>query len=143
MMARRTFKAGGHLAVPRLVRYVLVSVAALAMDVSVFMALMTGGTSPITASCIGYVFGIIVHWLLSSRAVFAATLAQPGSTRHWQAALFVASALVGLAITMGIVWAAHTVGMDTRLAKFVAVGISFGATYIMRATIVFRADASS
>jgi len=51
----------------------------------------------------------------------------------------VASALVGLALTTGIVWTGDIAGIDPRLAKLAAIAISFAATWLLRARIVFRA----
>jgi putative flippase GtrA len=85
----------------------------------------------------GYAAGIGAHWLLSSRAVFTGALAEKGKARRQQQALFLASALVGLALTTGIVGAGSLLGADPRLAKLAAIAISFQATYILRRKVVF------
>lgn len=122
----------------RLIRYLLASVGALAVDMGCFLTLLALGTWPATASAIGYCLGIFAHWLLSSRAVFADTAATDGVARTWQKAMFVLSALVGLVLTWGIVWAGDGVGADPRAAKLAAIGVSFGATWLLRSRIVFR-----
>lgn len=116
-------------------RYIVASVAALATDVAIFMGLLSGGMEPAAASAIGYVCGIAVHWILSSRAVF--TTVGYATTRHRQRALFVGSALVGLALTTAIVGVGHAMGLDPRLAKIAAIAVSFHVTYLLRKTIVF------
>jgi len=127
----------------RLVRYLLASVGALAVDMGCFLALLTVGTWPATASAIGYCAGIVAHWLLSSRAVFADTVATRGLARTRQKAMFVVSALLGLALTTGIVWAADSAGVDPRLAKLVAIAVSFATTWFLRSKIVFRGGAAA
>ena len=120
-------------------RYALASVVALGADTGLFMLLVWQGLLPVTASAIGYCTGIIVHWLVSSRAVFAdETAARGTSERHKQKMLFVGSALVGLALTMAIVGGAHSLGMMPMMAKIIAIIVSFQATYVLRRTIVFR-----
>jgi len=124
----------------RLVRYGLASVGALAVDVGAFLALMALGVAAAPASALGYSCGILAHWLLSSRAVFHDSVAQGGSARTRQKALFVISALLGLALTTAIVGAGDWAGVDPRLAKGFAIIIAFTATWLLRSRIVFRAD---
>ena len=122
----------------RLVRYLLASVGALAVDVGCFLALLAAGVWPASASAIGYALGIVAHWLMSSRAVFAYSVAERGFARTRQKALVVVSALVGLALTSGIVWTGDLAGFDPRAAKVVAIAVSFAATWLLRSRIVFR-----
>ena len=124
----------------RFVRYLLASVGALAVDVGSFLALMALGVMAAPASAIGYSFGIAAHWLMSSRAVFQDRVALSGTERSRQKALFVISALVGLALTTAIVGLSDWSGIDPRAAKLVAIGVSFFATWVIRAKLVFRAD---
>ena len=127
----------------RLIRYLLASVGALAVDMASFLALLAMGAWPATASAIGYCLGIVAHWLMSSRAVFADTVAERGMARTRQKALFVVSALVGLGLTTAIVWVGFSAGLDPRVAKLVAVGVSFLATWVIRSRIVFRSPSAT
>ncbi len=122
----------------RFSRYLLASVGALAVDMGAFLALLSLGVWPAWASASGYSLGIAAHWLLSSRAVFAGNVADRGPARTKQKALFVVSALVGLALTTGIVWAGDAGGIDPRLAKLAAIAVSFLATWLLRSRVVFR-----
>jgi len=122
----------------RLVRYGLASVGALAADIAVFLALLALGAPAAAASAAGYSLGIAAHWLLSSRAVFADSVAARGSGRTRQKALFVGSAIVGLALTTAIVAVVDLTGGDPRLGKLVAVAVSFTATWLLRSKVVFR-----
>lgn len=118
-------------------RYLGASVVALGFDMASFLALLAVGMPPAPASAVSYTLGIGVHWFISSRAVFTAGVAERGPARTRQKALFVGSALVGLALTAGIVGLGAALGADPRLAKIAAVGVSFIATWLLRARIVF------
>lgn len=123
----------------RFVRYGLASVGALAVDMGSFLALLALGAPAAVASACGYTLGIVIHWLLSSRAVFADAVAGRGRRRTRQKALFVGSAVVGLALTTGIVGVADLAGADPRIAKLAAIAVSFTATWMLRNKVVFRA----
>lgn len=126
----------------RFVRYLLASIGALAVDVGSFLAFLALGVMAAPASAIGYSLGIFAHWLMSSRAVFQDRVAASGTARTRQKALFVISALVGLAVTTVIVGVGDWSGIDPRTAKLVAIGVSFSVTWLIRAKVVFREDAS-
>ena len=120
-------------------RYFGASVVALGFDMGSFLVLLAAGLPAAPAAALSYSLGIVVHWFISSRAVFTAGVAERGPARTRQKALFVASALVGLALTAGIVGLGAAVGIDPRLAKIAAVGVSFVATWLLRARVVFAA----
>ena len=122
-----------------LLRYLFASVGALAVDMGSFLALLALGTAAAPASAAGYALGIVAHWLASSRTVFVDGVAERGAERTRQKALFVGSALVGLALTTAIVATGTSLGFDPRLAKLVAIVFSFAATWLLRSRIVFRA----
>ncbi len=122
----------------RFIRYVLASVGALAVDMGCFLALLSAGMWAAGASAIGYTAGIVAHWLMSSRAVFTGNVAERGLARTRQKALFVISALAGLGLTTAIVWTGDVSGMDPRVAKLIAIVVSFAATWLLRSKVVFR-----
>ena len=126
----------------RWLNYLLASGLALGSDAGLFLLLLDSGLSPMAASAVGYCAGILVHWLVSSRLVFADGAAARGTDeRHRQKMLFVGSALVGLAVTTAIVGTGSALGLDPRLAKLAAIVVSFQTTYLLRRHIVFRATA--
>jgi putative flippase GtrA len=118
-------------------RYIGASVVSLAVDFGVFVAALGLGMPPALAAATGYVSGIASHWAISSRLVFAANVAASAAGRRQQQAMFVLSALVGLGITTGIVGLGSRYGLDPRIAKGVAIVVSFQATYILRRKVVF------
>ena len=127
----------------RWLNYLLASVLALGSDAGLFLLLLDAGLSPVMASATGYCAGILVHWMVSSRLVFADGAAARGTDeRHRQKLLFVGSALVGLAVTTAIVGGGSALGLDPRLAKLAAIVVSFQTTYLLRRHIVFRAAAA-
>ena len=122
-----------------ILRYLLASIGALAVDVGTFLALMASGIGATPASAVGYTLGILAHWLLSSRAVFTGRVAGSGLARIRQKALFVMSAFAGLALTTAIVASAEMLAVDPRAGKLVAIVFSFALTWWLRNRIVFRA----
>lgn len=118
-------------------RYLVASAVALGIDVASFVLLLQMKVPAVPASIAGYTLGLGIHWLLSSRLVFAQQTAVAGAERLRQKLLFIASALAGLAITAAIVGWAVQWGVDPSLAKLAAIGVSFQATYLLRRTIVF------
>jgi putative flippase GtrA len=118
-------------------RYIGASVVALGIDFAVFMATMSLGVPPALAAACGYAAGIVCHWLISTKMVFVTQVAAVGAARRQQQGLFVLSALVGLGITTGIVGLATRYGLDPRIAKGIAIVVSFQATYVLRKKVVF------
>ena len=116
-------------------RYIVASAGALAVDLGLFMALLAGGVRATPAAALGYAAGIVAHWLLSSRAVFADRVSVDAP--HRQKLLFLGSALLGLALTALVVGLGERLGLDPRVAKVFAIGVSFHATYFLRKAVVF------
>lgn len=120
------------------IRYGFVSAAALAADLALFWTLLGSPMTPSLASGAGYAFGIAVHWLLSSRIVFAKETHRRGSMgRQRQKILFALSALLGLGITMTIVGVGSALGFDPRIAKLAAIAISFQSVWLVRRLYIF------
>jgi putative flippase GtrA len=105
-----------------------------------FLAFLAAGWLPAAASAASYAAGIVIHWLISSRLVFVEGARTTGIDRVRQKGLFLGSAFAGLAITVAIVAAGDAGGIDARLSKLAAIGVSFVATYILRKTLVFAAE---
>ena len=120
-------------------RYVAVSIGALAADMTVFLLLLEIGMPATAASAVGYSVGIFAHWILSSRKVFHDRVSEKGTVaRTQQKAMFLASALMGLVLTMIVVGAGTALGIDARIAKVVAITTSFLLTYLLRNVVIFR-----
>jgi putative flippase GtrA len=124
----------------QLSRYSAASALALTLDFAVYLLLTAGEMQPVLAGVIGYSTGLLLHFVLSSRFVFAHTAAKA------QARLFGEFALSGLAGigTTAVVMALATgaAGLPGLPAKALAAGASFLLVYWLRCTIVFAAPAS-
>lgn len=121
-----------------LMRYLLASAFALAVDMGGFLILLRLGLVATLAAICGYTLGIAAHWLLSSRTVFTAEVARRGPERTRQKALFVASALLGLGLTTLVMSLGTASQIDPRLAKLAAICLSFTVTWLLRRTVIFR-----
>ncbi len=119
-------------------RYLAASAFALAVDMGTFLALLSLGLEAAIAAAIGYALGIAAHWVVSSRAVFVDGVAERGPDRNRQKALFIGSALAGLALTTAIVGLGTGLGLDPRLAKLAAIAASFTVTWLLRERVVFK-----
>lgn len=119
------------------VRYGLASAVALLCDVPIFLLSLRAGLTPAIAAVIGYCAGIFIHWLMSSRLVFTLSPDRLGAAAHRRKAMFIASALFGLAITTAIIAIANVAGMLPIIGKLIAIAISFHTTYSLRRMVVF------
>ena len=120
-----------------LTRYLLASVVSLAFDVALFLVLVAFAVEAGLASAVGYSAGIVVHWLISASFVFPGK-ARAGAGLMLQRAGFAGTAVLGLAITVGIVSWLSELGVAPVAAKGVAVAVSFFAVYFARKHGVFR-----
>lgn len=123
-----------------LLRYLVASTLSLGIDLGSFMILLAIGAAAAPAAAAGYALGILAHWLISSRKVFADSVASRGMARTRQKAMFVISALVGLGLTTLMVGVGTHAGVDPRLAKLAAILTSFTATWLLRSRIIFSSE---
>jgi putative flippase GtrA len=122
--------------VPQLSRYAIVSALALALDFAVFIGINSAFAVPILAGVAGYGGGIVVHYFLSRHYVFNARMSKKSSHRMFSE--FVASGLIGLGVTAGVIAAATAfLGMAPITAKILAACASFVGVFVIRRTIVF------
>ncbi len=120
--------------VVQVLRYGGVSAAALGLDMGLYLALQPLMAAAL-AGVLSYLAGMMLHYALSARFVFAASQAKSGVRRFGE---FLVSGLVGLALTAAtIALIADVMHQDALLAKAVAVAVSFGATFVLRRAIVF------
>ena len=126
----------GHGVVPQLSRYAVVSALALGLDFAVFLALNNVLGMPTLTGVIGYACGLVLHYQLSRRFVFDAARSEKSAHRMFTE--FVASGLVGLALTAGVIAVVTgPMGISAIIAKVLAAGTSFVGVYLIRRTIVF------
>jgi len=130
----------GGTSVGQLLRYLLISGAAFALDLAVFLGLLAFEVAAVPASVAGYLCGTQLHWLLSTRLVFAAGVRQDAAARRRQQVLFYASAAVGVTCNAGIVAASEALMVPLLIGKLAAIGVSFVLVLAVRATIIFATD---
>jgi putative flippase GtrA len=117
-------------------RYLLASLCALSGDMLLFLALLRLEIPPAAAGAVGYIGGLLLHWLISVRFVFT-SVRRP---THGQRLGFAMSAGVGLAITTGLIGALGAAGLAPALAKLFAIPVSFLSVYAIRKYGVFAAS---
>jgi len=89
------------------------------------------------ASVFGYLFGMIVAYILIRDNVFNDGWLEDKKKLEFM--LFLLSGLLGLALTYGSVrCVVYMIGERINLAKLVAVGVSFVGVYFFRKFVVFR-----
>ncbi len=120
---------------PQLSRYAVVSALALGLDFAVFLALNRAIGHPTLAGVAGYACGIVLHYQLSRVFVFTSPAAAKSAHRRFGE--FVASGLIGLAVTAAVISVATGMGVSPILAKIMAAGASFLGVYAIRRVIVF------
>jgi putative flippase GtrA len=113
-------------------RYLLASVCALSLDMGLFLALSGADVPSALAACGGYVAGLLLHWAISIRFVFACE--RPS---HMQRVAFLMSAIAGLPITVAIIETITYFGLGLAIAKLIAIPISFGTVYAIRKHGIF------
>ncbi len=122
--------------VPQLSRYAIVSALALGLDFAVFIWVNAAFGVPTLAGVVGYGCGIVLHYFLSRHYVFNARMSKKSSHRMFSE--FVASGLIGLAVTAGVIAAATAfLGLAPITAKILAACASFIGVFAIRRTIVF------
>lgn len=122
----------------RYVRYLAASAISLGADLSIFYLVLQIDVSAVAASVLGYISGLVVHWLLSSRLVFADKIPSGAAARRRQQLLFAISAILGLTLTAGVVECGLRMGLAPGLSKLAAIVFSFQLTYVFRRAFVFR-----
>ncbi len=123
----------------QLIPYGLVSAVALAVDASLFLALLSWQAPSAAAATLGYLAGLALHFVLSSRLVFDAR--RTGKDQPRLLAEFAASGLAGLAITAATVAVAiDWLGIGAVPAKAAATGLSFFAVFLLRRHVVFAPE---
>ena len=118
-------------------KYLLASALALLIDYSCYWALATLlGIDLARAALAGYCVGLVVAYLVISQKVFANGWLR--SRRYHEAALFLLSGLIGMALTFSTVtFYVSQFGDQVHGAKLSAVAVSFVGVYAFRRYIVF------
>ncbi|HUD91165.1 GtrA family protein [Sphingobium sp.] len=114
-------------------RYMLASICALSGDFILFLMLDRIGMPPVAAASGGYAAGLLIHWVISVRFVFNTGT----GASHGQRLAFIASALLGMGMTMAMVGGLTLLGIAAPIAKLLSVPASFLTVYAIRKYGVF------
>ena len=119
----------------RFARYVLVGLAAFAIDYGV-LVLLAGRMPLVAANTIAFLVANAANFLMAHGFVFGRSLDRSAAPEY--AGVLVVS-LVGLALNDAVVWvAAGLAGWPLIVAKVLATGVAMGWNYAARATWVYR-----
>jgi putative flippase GtrA len=121
-------------------RYWIVSLVAMGVDWTIFLALLRAGVRPAAAGVLGYLTGLALHYGLSIRFVFDVAATRKGPARLFGE--FALSGLAGIAITgSSIALGTEALGLAAVPAKFLAMIASFAVVYSLRRGVVFASRA--
>ena len=117
-------------------RYLLVSAVALGLDLVIYALGLRASLAAAVAGALGYSGGLIIHYVFSALWVFP----DPVGQRRTSATLakFVASGLVGLGLTSGLIGTLTAAGVcGPYAAKIVAIAVSTVTVFAVRRAYVF------
>jgi putative flippase GtrA len=118
----------------KLLRYGMTGGIAAIVDAGGFALLIALGLGIAAAGTVSFCVAALVNYLLSSRFVFASGRSAQGF------ALFFVTALIGLAINLGVTLAgAYLAGLPPVLAKIAGIGTAFLINFALNLRFVFRA----
>jgi putative flippase GtrA len=119
-------------------RYLVVSAVALGFDLCVYALGLKASLAAAAAGALGYSGGLIIHYVFSAFWVFP----DPAGRRPTLATLtkFVATGLLGLALTSGLIGTLTGAGLcGPYAAKIVAILVSTVTVFAVRRAYVFAA----
>jgi putative flippase GtrA len=118
-------------------RYLVVGGVAFVVDYALLVLLTElAGVNYLASAVFAFVAGLAVNYVLCTKFVFAGRTL---SNRGVEFAVFAAIGVVGLGLTELILWCGEeVVGLDYRLAKFVAVAVVLAWNFGVRRAVLFR-----
>ncbi len=120
--------------------YVAVSGCALCVDVSIYWVLLRIAHYAFIAAAGGYVFGVLAHYIMSSRIIFRHRFDKRGVVEEAPTlAKFFAAGASGLVVTAIVVGVlADMMGFHPMFAKIIAAGCSFVVVFLSLRLFVFN-----
>lgn len=118
--------------------YLAVSALAWLVDVAVlYFAAMQLDMPHYLAAAVGYLVGLLVHYVLSVRYVFV----YRRMAGQWRTELliYLLSGLLGVALSAGIVHVGSLLGLRLIISKLIATGVTFIAVFGVRKIALFTA----
>ena len=122
----------------RLLQYAVTGGIAAVVDAGGFVLLVNAKLSIVVASCLSFCIAAIVNYNLTSQFVFNREATLRGF------ASFVAAALIGLTVNIGVTFVGvFMVGLPPLAAKLVGIAIAFIVNFLINLRIVFHTRAES
>jgi len=117
----------------RLLRYAVTGGIAAVVDASGFVLLVSAKLSIVIASCLSFCIAALVNYNLTSQFVF-----NREATLHGFAP-FVAAALIGLTVNVGVTFMGSSiVGLPPLAAKLMGIAVAFFVNFLINLRIVFH-----
>jgi putative flippase GtrA len=119
--------------------YLAVSAAALVADVTIYRFALMVLPVAAAAAAVGFVFGVVAHYAVSSRVLFTDILkARGGAAEAPVLGQFFLAGFTGLIVTTSVVWVvADLGGYHPMVAKACAVAVSFASVFaVLRALVL-------
>jgi putative flippase GtrA len=119
--------------VSKLLRYGVTGGIAAIVDAGGFALLLHAGLSVVMAGCLSFCIAALVNYRLSSRFVFDSQASLRGF------ASFLAAALVGLAVNVGVTLVGvFSLGLPPIAGKLMGIGIAFIVNFLINLRFVFH-----
>ena len=120
--------------------YAAVSVLALAIDILIlYVAAVRLAMPGYLAAALAYAGGLVAHYLLSVRYVFA--YRRLASQRRAEVLVYALTGLLGILLSAGIVHLGSLLGQSLAISKLAAIVVSFVAVFMARKATLFSASA--
>ena len=118
--------------------YAAVSVLALAIDILIlYVAAVRLAMPGYLAAALAYAGGLVAHFLLSVRYVFAYRRLDNART---EVLVYALTGLLGMLLSAGIVYLGGLMGQSLAVSKLAAIAISFVAVFMARKATLFSAN---
>jgi putative flippase GtrA len=116
--------------------YAAVSVLALAIDILfLYIAAVRLAVPGYLAAALAYATGLIAHYLLSVRYVFA--YRRLASQRRTELLVYALTGVLGIVLSAGIVHLGSLLGQSLAVSKLAAIAVSFVAVFMARKATLF------
>lgn len=133
---------GAHTLRTQALRYLLVGGVAFVVDYALLVLLTeVAALNYLASAVVAFVAGLAVNYRLCTTYVFSG---RSLSNRRLEFAIFAGIGIVGLGLTEVILWCGEELlGIDYRIAKFVAVAVVLAWNFGVRRAVLFRGSGAA
>jgi putative flippase GtrA len=120
--------------ISRFLQYGVTGGVAAVVDAGGFVLLLNAGLGIVVAGCLSFCAAALVNYNLTSRFVFGCEATVLGFAQ------FMAAALIGLAVNIGVTFTGvYTIGLPPLAAKIMGIAIAFIVNFLINFRFVFNA----